>query len=170
MNIYTAPLARQEGLVIEELGDELLIYDTANDRAHTLNRTAALVWKLCDGNRTVSEIALAAGRQLKQPFSEQMVWFALAKLDEYQLLDASLPVPNTMSGMSRREFITKFAVAAAVVPVVKTLKIPAPLGEPSCPGVGDPCISASPTKINGPVPICCPGLICCGGTCQSTCV
>ena len=64
MNTYTAPRSRKEGLVIEELGDEILIYDTVNDRAHTLNRTAALVWKLCDGKRTVSEIARVAGKEL----------------------------------------------------------------------------------------------------------
>lgn len=167
MKNYTAPRVRREGLVIEELGAEVLIYDTMNDQAHTLNRTAALVWKLCDGKRTVGEIAIAASKGLQHPFSEQVVWFTLAKLDEFQLLDISLPIPKVMSGMSRREFITKFAVAAAVVPVVKTLKIPVAGNGISCGGSGAPCISPTfPTNINGPtLPPCCVPFQCCAGFC-----
>ena len=149
------PRARHDRLVVEEIGVELLIYDTANDRAHTLNRTAALVWKMSDGKRSASEIALAAGKELLQPFSEQMVWFTLAKLDEYQLLDGSLPVLKAMAGMSRREFITKFAVAAAVVPVVKTLKIPAAPSGGDCQGLNGACTPEGP--------FCCLGLFCCPG-------
>ena len=55
MNTQTQllPRARHDRLVVEQIGDEILIYDTVNNCAHTLNRTAALVWKLCDGKRTV---------------------------------------------------------------------------------------------------------------------
>ena len=50
------PLARNEGLVIKELPDELLIYDTETDRAHCLNETAAFVWLRCDGRKSLAEI------------------------------------------------------------------------------------------------------------------
>ena len=43
------PLARSEELVIEELGDELLVYDERTQRAHCLSATAARVWRACDG-------------------------------------------------------------------------------------------------------------------------
>jgi hypothetical protein len=33
----TKPLARKEGLVIQELPDEVLVYDLDRDRAHCLN-------------------------------------------------------------------------------------------------------------------------------------
>jgi hypothetical protein len=51
------PLAREEGLVIQELPGELLIYDLNNHKAHCLNQTAAFIWKHCDGMTTVCEMA-----------------------------------------------------------------------------------------------------------------
>ena len=59
------PLARSEELVIEELGDELLVYDESTHRAHCLSATAARVWRACDGQRTpdalCAELGLDAG-------------------------------------------------------------------------------------------------------------
>ena len=51
-----SPLARTESLIIKELADETLIYDTQRDKAHCLNSTAALVWKNCDGKRSVNDL------------------------------------------------------------------------------------------------------------------
>ena len=39
------PRARTSELIVKELPDETLVYDLANDKAHCLNHTAALVWK-----------------------------------------------------------------------------------------------------------------------------
>ena len=50
------PKARQEQLIVKELPDELLIYDLKRDKAHCLNETAALVWKNCDGHKTVDQL------------------------------------------------------------------------------------------------------------------
>ena len=60
-NAAQLPRARTDNLVIRELDDETLVYDTARDEAHCLNRTAALVWKLCDGQTT----AMQAARSLR---------------------------------------------------------------------------------------------------------
>ena len=43
------PVARQEGLVIQEMPDEVLVFDLKTNKAHCLNETAAFVWKACDG-------------------------------------------------------------------------------------------------------------------------
>jgi len=56
------PKGRSEGVIESELPDELLVYDLERHRADALNRTAAPVWKACDGRRTVGEIAEAVGR------------------------------------------------------------------------------------------------------------
>jgi hypothetical protein len=45
------------GFFIEEMDGEILLYKTGTHKAVYLNETAALVWKLCDGERTVREIA-----------------------------------------------------------------------------------------------------------------
>jgi hypothetical protein len=57
------PLARTDNLVINELTDEVLVYDLQRDKAHCLNHTAASVWKQCDGRSTAAEIA----RRLSEP-------------------------------------------------------------------------------------------------------
>lgn len=41
---------------LEEIDNELLLYHPARTRAVYLNQTAALVWQLCDNERSVGEI------------------------------------------------------------------------------------------------------------------
>lgn len=42
-NSQQRPLARSEGLVIQEMPDEVLVYDLETNKAHCLNETAAFV-------------------------------------------------------------------------------------------------------------------------------
>lgn len=48
---------RRENLVVEEMDDELLVADFTGSKLHTLNATAAVIWELCDGERTDRQIA-----------------------------------------------------------------------------------------------------------------
>ncbi len=50
-------LRKTEGLEIHVVGDQCVVYDTAADRIHYLNPTAALVLEFCDGDRSPAEIA-----------------------------------------------------------------------------------------------------------------
>jgi hypothetical protein len=43
-------------LEVTEVPDGFVIYDEPRDKIHYLNATAAVVYTLCDGNKTVSEI------------------------------------------------------------------------------------------------------------------
>ena len=70
------PCARQEQLIVEDLLDETIIYDLRRNRAHSLNRTAALVWRHCDGRTGVRTLARLLAKELKVPPSEAMVWMA----------------------------------------------------------------------------------------------
>ena len=45
-----------EGLDVNETDDGLIIYQESTDRVHHLNPTAAVVFELCDGTRSVEEI------------------------------------------------------------------------------------------------------------------
>ena len=47
---------RRDDLAARELEGEVLLYDSSGARAHALNATAARVWELCDGTRTLDEI------------------------------------------------------------------------------------------------------------------
>jgi hypothetical protein len=49
-------LLRAEGLDVNEVPDGYVIYQTAADRVHYLNRTAAIVFEFCDGKRGPDDI------------------------------------------------------------------------------------------------------------------
>src|SRR2546430_12933957 len=88
------PFKRQRGLVIDDLPDEVLVYDLDRHKAHCLNRTAAIVWRHCDGNTSPVEIALCLQRELDTPINEKLVWLALRQLDKLHLLEKSTPIPQ----------------------------------------------------------------------------
>lgn len=47
---------RVDGLEAHEVEDGLVVYQDATDRVHYLNPVAAVVFELCDGSRTQTEI------------------------------------------------------------------------------------------------------------------
>jgi hypothetical protein len=56
MNSAYQPKCRQNELVVQELRNELLIYDLQTHKASCLNETSALVWSLgAGGERTVAK-------------------------------------------------------------------------------------------------------------------
>jgi hypothetical protein len=154
----TKPVARKEGLVIQELPDEVLVYDLDRDRAHCLNETAAFVWQHCDGRTSTVEIARSLSQKVNAPVDEKVVWFAIDQLGRNHLM-ASLPVlPQSVAGLNRREMVRVLGIAAAVaVPVVASIVAPTPAQATTCVGSGGSCASGQ---------ICCAGLNCVANTCQ----
>ena len=116
------PLRLQsENLVLEELKDELMVYDPQRNKAFCLNQTAALVWKHCDGKTTVAEIAKLLELQLEKPVNEQMVWFALDVLSKDGLLAPSTVLPQVAAGVTRRQLLHKIGLGAMALPAVTVL-------------------------------------------------
>jgi hypothetical protein len=112
------PLARSHGLVIEELGEELLVYDQMSDRAHCLGASAATVWRACDGEKTVAVLSAETG------LDSEIVARALLELRGCSLLDG-LPT----AGMTRRDLgfrAAKLGAAAASVPLIVSVVAPTP--------------------------------------------
>src|SRR5689334_12534202 len=97
------PAARRDGLVVKELVDEILVYDTTSDKAHCLNQTAALVWGFCDGQTTVDGIVAKLGTESKTSVNENTVSMAIAQLDEINLLTAKVDLIS--NGLSRRQLM-----------------------------------------------------------------
>ena len=150
------PIARKEGLVVRELADEVLVYDTVSDKAHCLNKTAALIWNKCDGQSSVSHIAQSLSQELNAPVEEQMVWFALDQLSKDHLLEERVSMPSVMSGMTRRQMVRTLGIAAVVaVPLVTSIVAPTPAQAATCLPPGSACTSSAQ---------CCSGL-CSGGVC-----
>lgn len=151
------PHARTEGLIVQELADEVLVYDLDRDTAHCLNQTAALVWKYCDGKTTVTSMAAQLGRDLKaEPVDEKVVWYALDQLGKDHLLEEIVAPPAVLAGMNRRQMVRVLGVAAVVaVPIVTSIIAPTVVEAATCLPPGQPCGSSAQ---------CCGGL-CSGGVC-----
>lgn len=114
------PTARKNGLVVQEMPDELLVYDTENNKAHCLNQTAAFVFKSCDGYKSASDIA---NLYTDGNMSEDMVWLAIDQLNESDLLEQE--VRSAFAGQSRRDVIKKIGFASIVaLPIVASLVAP----------------------------------------------
>lgn len=156
----TCPRAREDGLIVREMADEVLIYDTTCDRATALNPFAALVWAACDGvsdNAAITARLRAAGGSAN---TADDVDKALALLDKAHLLDRSAAAPaSEIAAASRRKFIGRVGqtglAAALAVPVITSILAPTPAQAATC------LPSAAACTTGGQ---CCSGL-CIGGGC-----
>jgi hypothetical protein len=122
------PVARKDGLIIQEMAGEVLVYDTAIHKAFCLNETAAAVWKHCDGNNSVDNIAASMREEFKAEIPEDLVLMALGQLEKDHLLESfSAPM---VSQITRRAAMRKIAAASVVMslPVIASLAVPANAG------------------------------------------
>lgn len=126
MKKRVAPKAREENLVVQELDGEVLIYDLNTNKAFSLNETSSLVWQLCDGDKSVSEISESISRKLDSPANEDLVWLALEQLKKEKLIANGEEVVSNFAGMSRREVIKKVGMGTMIaLPLVSSLVAPA---------------------------------------------
>ncbi len=65
-----------------ELGDELLLCGENGERVHRLNKTSAAIWKLCDGERGLSDIAASLAREFRGASLKEIEADVLAALLE----------------------------------------------------------------------------------------
>jgi hypothetical protein len=151
------PIARKQGLVIQELPGEVLVYDLDRDRAHCLNETAAFVWQRCDGRNTTAQIARGLGEQFACTVDENIVWLALDQLGRNRLLESQPIPPPAATGMNRRAMVRALGLAAVVaVPVVTSIVAPTPTQAATCTPQGGGCSISSE---------CCATLTCQSNTC-----
>jgi len=132
-------LARTEELVVQESGDELLIYDLRINKAICLNQTSATIWQNCDGNTDTREIAAKLAKRHGGLVKEELIMLAIDQLNENGLLENGAATRNGFAGLSRREVIRKVGFASAVaLPVVMSLVAPPVAFAQSCvpPGTG----------------------------------
>ena len=118
------PLKRNDSLIIKELPDETLVYDTKLDKAHCLNTTAALVWKNCDGKKTVAELRDVLAAEAGSDVPEEMVWLALDQLKSFKLLSDAPTRPIHFNDMSRRDLVRRIGFAALALPVIISIAAP----------------------------------------------
>ena len=119
------PRARVDGLLTERVDGEVLVYDLDGDVAVHLNETAALVWRSCDGNRTVAEIAVLVAEELGEAPDDDVVLMALDNLAEHGLLSSGYDERDGAAvALSRRRFFRRVGIAGVKAPVVYSLIVP----------------------------------------------
>jgi Coenzyme PQQ synthesis protein D (PqqD) len=132
MTTTPKPKAKTERLIVREIDGETLVYDRSRDAASCLNEFAARVWRACDGETSVAEIAAALGED------ERAVWLALHQLTKAQLLTEAIAFPPDMSAAkSRREIGGRLGLGAAAF--VTSIIAPMPAQAASCLAPLSPC-------------------------------
>jgi hypothetical protein len=175
------PLARQTDIVVQEMGNEILIYDLKANKAFNLNETSALIWQLADGKKDIAEIADNLSRRFDSAISEEFVWLALGELQKKDLLVNQNEMVKFFQGVSRREVIRRIGLTTIIsFPIISTLIFPSSIQALSCPASGSnrplgcPCTAVTQCSsgccdnssprvciVNNSEPI--------GSTCQTNC-
>ena len=115
--------------------------------------TSVAVWRLCDGKRTVGDIALAAG------LSDDLARLALTRLANANLLVSDLPATMRSAAQSRQRFLKKAAIAGGgAIPAVVSMTAPAAAQTASCDMDG--CTVEDVGKPCGVGPVTCSFLVC----------
>ena len=157
------PVAREEGLLVERIDDELVIFDTETSNAHCLSALAAVVYERCDGRTTVADMAAAATDELGEPVDAARIEDALTQLGERRLLEDD--------GLSRRDVMRRGAMVGAAtftVPLIASVA-----ATPAFAGASKTCGGFRDTSI-----LCCPcgtgqgsgKQECCTGAATNQCV
>lgn len=135
MDTYS-PKTRSTRLFVQELPNELVVYDVERNEVHCLNGTAARVWTLCDGNSTVAEIARQLGSDCAPEEAETLVWLALDQFAEKHLLEeTSAPALHRPADMTRRQMVLQVGLIVGLLPMVDSIIAPpAALAQSPAPG------------------------------------
>jgi len=142
------------------MADEVLVYDSKRDRAHCLNKAAALVWRHCDGRSSVQTVLKALAAE-GLPAERAVVQLAISELAKANLVEAVDPYEQ-LRFRSRRTMLKQLglmAAASVALPIVQSIVAPsvAEAASTACAPPGTPCTPA------GPNAACCSN-ICTGGS------
>lgn len=119
------PKAETKNILIQELTDEVLVYDLGKNQAKCLNNTLAVIWEACDGTRDFSAIRRFAEQALQTKITDDVVFLALDELNNHQLLEKGFNAAKSLSQTSRREMIKKVGLTTvAAIPIIIAVTAP----------------------------------------------
>jgi hypothetical protein len=127
------PRALRTGLLVQTVGDQQVVYDQKRQRLHVLNRTTSLVWRHCDGQRTLSDLVELVGRELDAAVDESVIRLALEQLTEARLLEGAAASTSGTESLSRREMLQRAAAVAVGVLVPSITSCGSPLAPDGAP-------------------------------------
>ncbi len=133
-------VARRRDLLVRDLENETVVYDLRNERAHCLNRSAAAIWRLCDGRRDLAALVDEARRTVDPGVDEALVRSALEQLSQVELLETPLDArpaegAGRGAGAGRRRALKKLAAIGGLslaIPMVWSIVAPTPAYAMSC--------------------------------------
>lgn len=151
------PLARTDRLIKQEVEQDTLVYDPADDTACCLNSLASLVWRNCDGNHTVEEIAHVVGADVELPFGVEPADAVREVLDElraHNLLAEPGIFDKWAETVARRDVVKLLAtlplfpaIQSITAPISKSSASPPPApsstATPPAPPASSPAVSPS---------------------------
>jgi len=138
----------RSGLLRHTLDNQVLIYDSRDDRVHLLDPTTACVLELLEeGGWTSKGITAELAVRLGVAENEAFLPLALDELRNADLLEPTAASPPAFVDVPRRELIRKLALtgaAAMLIPAIATLSATRAYAQAS-PGVGtvgacQPCV------------------------------
>ena len=158
------PRARSRGLKVDVLDGELVVERVDQHIVCSVSAPAAAVWKRCDGNTSIEDLARRVAADLAQPVDIDFIWQALRELDHAGLLesldyaDDDAPAKQDDAMARRGALRTLGRVAAIAVPLVASIGIPSaafaqsmgPAGPPGPPGPTGPTGATGTTGSTGP--------------------
>lgn len=130
------PIARKEKLVLQEMGEEILVYDRERSTSHCLNPIAARVWRYCDGQHTIQEIAEKLGEDrpdltLEAIEMADLVGQILDELESRHLLLGYQSPDRSAARISRRKALKNTVLVGgfalgALSPSIRSIVAPTP--------------------------------------------
>jgi len=130
------PVARRTNIFVENLPEEVVLYDKTNHKVHCLSRSAAAVWESCDGTRSADDLAHIVETKAGAPADRKLVLQALEELDKAGLLEIGGGTVMDARFTSRREAVGKIAMAGTAL--VATIVASAPAAHASTGGPWPP--------------------------------
>jgi hypothetical protein len=160
MSNWRPKASKRKGLLVEEVRGEVLVYNLKGHRVHCLNDPAARIWNLCDGRRTLKQIAEGLESDLDPATRELVVRNAVAQFSRLGLVAANDEAP---ADMSRRELARKIGIGAAAtvaLPLIISIIAPTPAHAATNIANGNPCTLSAD---------CQSGCCCANATLRNTC-
>ncbi len=142
------PKAITENFVVQDLNDEVLIYDLTKNKAFCLNQTSAIVYQSCDGETTLAEL------QSKSGFPQDLIHLTLSELERNKFIEISSDYVSSLNGMLRREAVKKVGLATMIaLPIITSVSAPSAANAAStCSNLFESCVPDNLRQSN-----CCDG-------------
>jgi hypothetical protein len=117
------PKAKMADIVVQDLGDEALVYDVTTNRAYCLNSISRAIFMASDGATSIDMIAERMAFNMGKPVDKGLVAFGVEELSKEGLISTGAEAVSSL--VSRRDSITGAGFASAVaLPVVASIAAP----------------------------------------------